>query len=399
MQRSCVFAGALVAAAVVAAPAVGQTPPRSTLLLDQMLAPIALYPDPLLAEVLMAATYPAEVTVADQWIADPKNAALDRTHLAAAIEPMRWDPSVKSLVAFAPVLHMMSANREWSDQLGDAVLADQRAVLASIQRLRRLAQAAGNLKSAPQETVGQEGQAITISPAEFGTFYVAVYDPAAAYGTWRSRDFPPQVFKDALRAVTAGNPTPGWFGVDVAPALRNWTEINWRRNNLYVDPDRFAAISAYGPPPGNGVWQHDPLHRAGLAYSDPSMAARIARRAAQPDEAPDTSEPVLPERSAANDVPADLGQPYQGYAPGLDQGYGGYMPGQGLGYGGYMPEMMQQGYYPGGPGFGAPGYGVPGQNWQNGRGQRHDNFARPAARLAPGLRGSRVAGVGPRGRR
>ena len=242
-------------------------------------------------------------------------------------------------------------------------------------------------------------------PAEFGTFYVAVYDPAATYGTWRSRDFPPQTFKGALRAVTAGNPTPGWFGVDVAPTLCNWAEINWRRNNIYVDPDRFAAISAYGPPPGNGVWQHDPLHRAGLAYSDPATADRIARRAIQPDLAPDTSEPVLPERSAA-DVPADLAEPYQGYAPGLDQGYGGYMPGQAPGYGGYLPGqglggylpgMMQQAY-PGAPGFGTPGYG---QNWQNGRGQRQGrgNLARPSVVFAPGLRGARVAGFGGRGRR
>jgi hypothetical protein len=111
--------------------------------LDQMLAPIALYPDPLLAQILMAATYPLEVVEADRWVHDLSNSELKSDRLTAALEQQPWDPSVKSLVPFHQILRMMDLNLEWTERLGDAFLADQPGVMDSIQRLRQRAQAAG----------------------------------------------------------------------------------------------------------------------------------------------------------------------------------------------------------------------------------------------------------------
>ena len=111
--------------------------------LDQMLAPIALYPDPLLAQILMAATYPLEVVVADRWVQDRKNAALKGDRLTEALEQQPWDPSVKSLVPFPQILRMMDRNLEWTERLGDVFLANQAGVMDSVQRLRQRAEAAG----------------------------------------------------------------------------------------------------------------------------------------------------------------------------------------------------------------------------------------------------------------
>jgi hypothetical protein len=112
---------------------------------DQLVAPIALYPDPLIAQILMAATYPLEVVEADRWLQIPANAALRGDALTAALQQLPWDPSIKSLVPFPQLLHMMDANLQWTEQLGDAFLAQQADVMDAVQRLRKRAQAAGAL--------------------------------------------------------------------------------------------------------------------------------------------------------------------------------------------------------------------------------------------------------------
>ena len=134
--------------------------------LDQILAPIALYPDDLLAPVLMASTYPLEIVQAERWTKDPKNAALKGEQLAAALEKQTWDPSV-SLVPFPQVLQMLSEQLDWTQKLGDAVLAQQKDVMASIQRLRQKAQAANQLKTTEQQvvTTNSRTQTIVIMPA------------------------------------------------------------------------------------------------------------------------------------------------------------------------------------------------------------------------------------------
>jgi hypothetical protein len=127
--------------------------------LDPMLAPIALYPDPLIAQILAAATYPLEVVEADRWVQRPDHAALQGAQLAAALDTQAWDPSVKSLVPFAPVLRVMDDNLDWTKSLGEAFAASPDAVMDSVQRLRRLAQAAGQLQSTPQVVVTTQATA------------------------------------------------------------------------------------------------------------------------------------------------------------------------------------------------------------------------------------------------
>ena len=148
--------------------------------LDALVSPIALYPDALLSEILMASTYPLEIVEADRWVQSNKNLKGDQ--LQAAVEKQSWDDSVKSLVATPDVLDMMSAKLSWTQQLGDAVLAQQPDVMDAIQRLRTKAQANAKLVSNKQQTVStqqEDGkQVIIIAPAQPGTIYVPYYDPS-----------------------------------------------------------------------------------------------------------------------------------------------------------------------------------------------------------------------------
>ena len=148
--------------------------------LDQILAPIALYPDSLLAQVLMAATYPLEVVEADRWVRANKN--LKDDHLNDALEKMEWDPSVKALAPFPQVLAMMSEKLDWMQKLGDAFLAQEEDVMDAVQKLRAKAEAAGNLKTTDEQKVVVEEKVIRIEPASPEVVYVPVYNPVVAYG-------------------------------------------------------------------------------------------------------------------------------------------------------------------------------------------------------------------------
>jgi Protein of unknown function (DUF3300) len=161
-----------------------------------LVSPIGLYPDTLLAEILMASTYPLEIVEADRWVDTNKNLSGDA--LKAAVDKQSWDDSVKSLTATPSVLDMMSSKLDWTQQLGNAVLAQQPDVMDAVQRLRAKAQANDKLVSNEQQTVSteqQEGkQVITIAPTQPDTIYVPYYDPAVAYGTWPSPAYPPYYF-------------------------------------------------------------------------------------------------------------------------------------------------------------------------------------------------------------
>jgi hypothetical protein len=148
--------------------------------LDQLVAPIALYPDELVAQILAAATYPAEVVEAERWM--QANAGLKGDALGNAANTQPWDNSVKALVQFPPVLAMMDKNLSWTSSLGEAYMNDSQAVMGAVQQMRAQAQHAGNLKSTPQENVTDEGQTIAIEPAEPDVVYVPEYDPWLVYG-------------------------------------------------------------------------------------------------------------------------------------------------------------------------------------------------------------------------
>src|SRR5271170_758189 len=173
--------------------------------LDQLVAPIALYPDALLSEVLMASTYPLEIVEAERWVGANKN--LKGEALKAAVDKQDWDASVKSLVATPSVLEMMSTKLDWTQKLGDAVIAQQTDVMDAIQRLRAKAQGNNKLKSTKEQnvTVRQEQgrQIIAIAPTDPDTIYVPYYDPAVVYGDWPYPDYPPYYWP-APGYITAG---------------------------------------------------------------------------------------------------------------------------------------------------------------------------------------------------
>jgi hypothetical protein len=157
--------------------------------IDQLLAPIALYPDELISQVLMAATYPLEVVEADRWAKQNKNVKGDA--LGSALEKQTWDPSVKSLVNFPDVLAMMSDKLDWTQKLGDAFLSQQDDVMNGVQRLRAQAQKAGNLQTTEQQKVVVEQQVIKIEPANPQVVYVPTYNPTVVYGAWAYPAYPP----------------------------------------------------------------------------------------------------------------------------------------------------------------------------------------------------------------
>src|SRR6202161_1077135 len=148
--------------------------------LQQLVAPIALYPDSLVAQVLAASTFPAEIVEADRWV--QANPDLKGDALAKAVDQQPWDPSVKALTAFPTVLGNMDKNISWTSSLGDAYYNQQQNVMDAIQRMRQKAQTAGNLKSTPQQTVQDQDNNIVIQPAQPDVVYVPAYDPWAVYG-------------------------------------------------------------------------------------------------------------------------------------------------------------------------------------------------------------------------
>ena len=248
--------------------------PMSTAQLEQLVAPIALYPDPLVAQILIAATYPLEIVEADRWLRISANAALKGDALTAALQRQPWDPSIKSLVAFPQVLHNLNRNLEWTEQLGEAFLAQQDDVMDAIQRLRQRAQAAGTLASTPRQAVSTEDQEITIESPSPDIVYVPTYNPWCIYGSWPYPDYPPFYFGDWTETCFAAD--EGMiFGAGVYPfGFWAWAYPEWRRHHIRVNSERFRQFHDSRAREGE-IWQHDPAHRHGVAYRNPATAARF----------------------------------------------------------------------------------------------------------------------------
>jgi hypothetical protein len=249
------------------APATASAAPLSNEQLDQLTAPIALYSDPLVGPILMAATYPLEVVEAQRWLQDPANAALKGDVLAAALQQQSWDLSVKSLVPFPQVLQMMDTNLEWSERIGDAFLAQQDAVMDSIQRLRHRAAAAGSLTSTPQQAVSTDDQDIEIEPPSPDTVYVPYYDPAMVYGPWPWPEYPPFFFLPPPDFAFVGGLVIGFgLGYPILRPFWGWHHWDWLHHRLELDAGRV--------PVRTGPWEHDSEHRRGVPYRNPAVAVR-----------------------------------------------------------------------------------------------------------------------------
>jgi len=266
-----VGAYSLAAAQPVSAPASSLL---TTAQLERLVAPIALYPDPLVAQILIAATYPLELVEADRWLQIPANAALKGEGLEAALQQQSWDPSVKSLVSFPNVLQTMDKNLNWTQQLGEAFLAQQADVMDAIQRLRQRAQTAKSLASTPQQTISTEDQEIIIEPANPEIVYVPTYNPWCAYGTWPYADYPPFNFEPWAGYCAPADYLIG-FGAGYYPfGFWSWDHFEWRRHIIRIDHDRFRHFHT-GHEPIEGIWQHEPLHRHGVPYRNPTTAERF----------------------------------------------------------------------------------------------------------------------------
>ena len=257
------------------------------------MAPIALYPDPLLAEVLMASTYPLEVVQADRFAKTNKDLKAEK--LDAALAGQDWDASIKTLVATPSVLAMMSEQLDWTEKLGDAVLAQQADVMDAIQRLRVKAQANGKLETTEQQTVkvtqeADNKQVIVIEPAKPDTVYVPYYDPAVVYGTWSYPTYEPYYFPPPVGWGYGGAIARGIaWGAGFAIADAIWdNDFDWRRGDIRVDVDRDRNINrnVNRNVDRSGVnrsnWQHDPKHRRGVNYNNTAVKNKFAKADVRP---------------------------------------------------------------------------------------------------------------------
>ncbi|MFT3731539.1 MAG: DUF3300 domain-containing protein [Hyphomicrobium sp.] len=257
----------LIVAAIGAAPSQAADEKFTKQQLDQMLAPIALYPDDLLSNVLMAATYPLDVVEAQRWRSAPENANLQGDALTNALKSKNWDPSIKALVQFPDVLKMMSDQLDWTQKVGDAFLAQQDDVMNEVQFLRSKADSSGHLKSNSQQTVTQDDGAYVIRPADPDTVYVPVYEPSVVYGPWWYPDYPPYYW-GYPGAVFSDGFFWGAAGIAIAGGIWGWNHWDWHNRRIDIDANRWNRIDANRRNVTNNVWKHDPKHRGRVPRGD-----------------------------------------------------------------------------------------------------------------------------------
>ncbi len=255
--------------------------------LDDLVAPIALYPDPLVAQVLAASTYPMEIAEAEQWVRDhPK---WKPSKLMDEAKKQSWDPSIQALVAFPNVLAQLTQNMSWTTQLGNAFLAQQTDVMQAVQRMRAQAQAKGKLQSTPQVSVttqNQNGQpVISIEPANPNIWYVPNYNPVFVWGPPVWGYYPPLLYP----GIDVGL---GWFpGIDIGLYFGGWGGWgwggwgwypNWYGGGIFIDHSFFHRYGFQhfhegGGALGRSAWTHDPGHRLGVPYANREVASRYGR--------------------------------------------------------------------------------------------------------------------------
>src|SRR5688572_9406626 len=252
-------------------PAAGKTFSQQDL--DELLAPIALYPDALLAQVFMASTYPLEVVEAARW--QKANASLKDKELEAALEKQSWDPSVKALATVPQVLTMMNEKLDWTTKLGDAFLASQEDALKTVQKLRKKADEAGNLKTSKELKVEKATensvQVIKIEQPNPETVYVPTYNPATVYGTWWY-SYPPPYYYYPPGYAYGGAGLAFASGVFWGAAIAGG--IGWGNNDININRNTNINTGDRNNIQGGNKWQHNSEHRKGAAYRDSATAQK-----------------------------------------------------------------------------------------------------------------------------
>jgi Protein of unknown function (DUF3300) len=252
--------------------------------LDSLVAPIALYPDPLLSQTLVASTYPLEVIQLQQWLT--QNKGMNEQQLAEAVKKQYWDPSIQGLAALPDVVKLLSENIKWTTDLGNAFLAQQNDVMAAVQRMRKKAQDAGNLKSSEQlkvETKTVENtQVIVVEQANPQVVYVPSYNPTVVYGApvyaYPPITYPPPGYYAAGMAiafgvgVAMGAMWSGGWGYNCGWGGNNNVTIN-NNNNFVNNSNRVNGGNRANS--GNSNWQHNPQHRGGAPYGDRGTANKF----------------------------------------------------------------------------------------------------------------------------
>jgi hypothetical protein len=281
--------GALLTALVFAlSPALAQQPPAASPAatanpaaktfsqqeLDRLLAPIALYPDALLAQILMASTYPLEVVEAARWAkANPK---VSGKALEDAMAKQSWDPAVRSLTAVPQVLQQMNDNLDWMQKLGDAFLAQQQDVMDTVQGLRARADATGNLKTTEQQVVRTEVQGsqkiYVVESPKPEVIYVPTYNPTVVYGSWWYPTPPYYVYPPAYTYPPGVAFATGLF---VGAAIWGACSWGWGRGNVDVNVNRYNSFNRTNI--SNRNWSHNVAHRGGVAYRDQNVARQYNR--------------------------------------------------------------------------------------------------------------------------
>ena len=285
------------APAAAAAPAAdNRTPPFKKEELEQILAPIALYPDALLAQIFMASTYPLEVVEAARWSKEHPDVKGDA--VAGAVQSQTWDPSVKSLVAFPEVLKNMNDKIDWTQKLGDAFLAQQKEVMQTVQVLRDKAKQTGNLKSSKEMSVKEEPapagspapQTIIIESKDPEVVYVPTYNPTVVYGAWAYPAYPPYayyppayyggaMFWSFTAGVVVGGAIWGncnWGGNDVDIDINR--QNNFNRNEINTGDRNRNNVNSNNRGSGNKQsWNHDSSHRKGVGYRDNATQQKFNR--------------------------------------------------------------------------------------------------------------------------
>src|SRR5437867_9109827 len=249
--------------------------------LDSLVAPIALYSDPLLAQTLAASTYPLEIIQLQQWM--DRNKGLKGKALADAVAKQPWDPSVQGLVEFPDVVQRMAGNVQWTTDLGNAFLAQQSDVMDAVQRMRAKAQGTGNLKTSAQQkvetqTVAGGKQVIVVEPANPDVVYVPSYDPQVVYGP-PAPEYP--YYPYTYPGYVPGTALAWGAGVALGAAAwgawgGHWGDCDWNGGNVKINNNynynRNNNFNRNVSRQGQGNWQHNPQHRGTAPYGNRQTA-------------------------------------------------------------------------------------------------------------------------------